>query len=136
MLLGVEDALRLLSQLMCCPSACLILLCLLQEWNSENAHDASVLLGVEDVLWRLSQLMCCPPPCPLLLCLSQEWNSENAHDASVLLGVEDVFRRDPAAGSGSGWGVRAGRIGVQFQQWTLAGAPHHPVYCSMTDRIE
>jgi hypothetical protein len=52
----------------------------------------------------------------------------------VLLGVEDVFRRDPLAGT-SGWGVVAGRWGVQYQQWTLAGAKAHPVYCAMPDLI-
>lgn len=24
-----------------------------------------------------------------------------------------------------------GRYGIQFEQWTLAGAPDHPVYCNM-----
>lgn len=60
----------------------------------------------------------------------QEWNAENANDAEALFGVEDVFRRDPGAGD-TGWGVQAGRFGVQFEQWTLAGAPRHPVYCAM-----
>lgn len=60
----------------------------------------------------------------------QEWNRENHNDAEALFGVEDVFARDPGAGS-SGWGVSSGRFGVQFEQWTLAGAPHHPVYCNM-----
>jgi hypothetical protein len=65
----------------------------------------------------------------------QEWNKENGNDAEVLFGVEDVFRRDPAARS-SGWGVNAGRFGMQFEQWTLAGAPGHPVYCSMPAFIQ
>lgn len=65
---------------------------------------------------------------------TQGWNREAGHDADVLLGVEDVFRRDPLAGT-SGWGVVAGRWGVQYQQWTLAGAKAHPVYCAMPDLI-
>jgi hypothetical protein len=65
------------------------------------------------------------PPLPY-----QEWNIENHNDGVALFGVEDVFKRDPAAGS-SGWGVSSGRFGIQFEQWTLAGAPNHPVYCSM-----
>eukprot|EP00775_Hariotina_reticulata_P002194 gene2194-2512_t len=52
----------------------------------------------------------------------------------VMFGVEDVFKRDPLAG-GSGWGITAGRFGIQFEQWTLAGAPHHPVYCNMHNFI-
>lgn len=60
----------------------------------------------------------------------QEWNSENHNDAAALFGVEDVFKRDPGSGS-TGWGVATGRFGVQFEQWTLAGAPNHPVYCNM-----
>jgi hypothetical protein len=67
--------------------------------------------------------------CVLAVCL-QEWNQENHNDAEALFGVEDVFRRDPGSGS-SGWGVSQGRFGIQFQQWTLAGVPHHPVYCNM-----
>lgn len=66
----------------------------------------------------------------LFLFYLQEWNRENHNDAEALFGVEDVFARDPGAGS-SGWGVSSGRFGVQFEQWTLAGAPHHPVYCNM-----
>lgn len=80
-----------------------------------------------------AQHLLCVAAC--LRCV-QEWGKEHGHDASVLLGVEDVFRRDPAAGAGSGWGVGAGRIGLQFQQWTLAGAPHHPVFCGMPDLIQ
>jgi hypothetical protein len=64
----------------------------------------------------------------------QEWNQENHNDAEALFGVEDVFRREPNSGS-SGWGVSAGRFGIQFEQWTLAGAPHHPVYCKMDNFI-
>ncbi|KAF6257069.1 hypothetical protein COO60DRAFT_45476 [Scenedesmus sp. NREL 46B-D3] len=60
----------------------------------------------------------------------QEWNRENHNDAEAMFGVEDVFRRDPGSGS-SGWGASRGRFGIQFEQWTLAGAPHHPVYCNM-----
>ncbi|KAF8060288.1 OCH1 [Scenedesmus sp. PABB004] len=56
----------------------------------------------------------------------QEWNAENHNDASALFGVEDVFRRDPRQAGSSGWGVSGGRFGVQFEQWTLAGAPAHP----------
>jgi hypothetical protein len=52
----------------------------------------------------------------------------------VLLGVEDVFRRDPLV-DGNSWGVNVGRFGVQFEQWTLAGAPHHEVYCRMSKYI-
>lgn len=64
----------------------------------------------------------------------QEWNIENGNDADALLGVEDVFRRDPNAGN-TGWGVSSGRFGIQFEQWTLAGAPNHPVYCNMNSFI-
>jgi hypothetical protein len=66
--------------------------------------------------------------------LLQEWNSENQNDAQVMFGVEDVFKRDPLSGS-SGWGVGAGRYGIQFEQWTLAGTPNHPVYCNMHNFI-
>jgi hypothetical protein len=67
---------------------------------------------------------------------AQEWNRENEHDAEVLLGVEDVFRRDPLQpGGGSGWGVRRGRWGVQFEQWAMAAAPRQPVFCGMLDLI-
>jgi hypothetical protein len=52
-----------------------------------------------------------------------------------MFGVEDVFKRDPAGG-GNGWGVTSGRIGVQFQQWTLVGAPNHTVYCNMPELIK
>ena len=52
----------------------------------------------------------------------------------MLLGVEDVFRRDPLV-NGNSWGVNVGRFGVQFEQWTLAGAPHHEVYCRMSKYI-
>ena len=65
----------------------------------------------------------------------QEWNREGHHDADVLLGVEDVFRRDPLV-DGNSWGVNVGRFGVQFEQWTLAGAPHHEVYCRMSKYIK
>lgn len=70
------------------------------------------------------------PPQPT----SQEWNRENGHDAEVFFGVEDVFRRDPAGGD-AGWGINQGRFGVQFEQWTLASAPGHPVYCDMARLI-
>eukprot|EP00878_Enallax_costatus_P024228 GHUV01025837.1.p1 GENE.GHUV01025837.1~~GHUV01025837.1.p1 ORF type:complete len:299 (+),score=51.38 GHUV01025837.1:56-898(+) len=60
----------------------------------------------------------------------QEWNTENHNDAEALFGVEDVFKRDPNHGD-SGWGVSMGRFGIQFEQWTLAGAANHPVYCNM-----
>jgi hypothetical protein len=70
----------------------------------------------------------------VFVCL-QEWNQVNANDADVMFGVEDVFKRD-AVGGGNGWGVTSGRIGVQFQQWTLIGAPSHPVYCNMPDLIK
>lgn len=67
----------------------------------------------------------------------QEWNSQHGHDAEVLIGVEDVFRRDPsAAGASTGWGVTSGRFGVQFLQFTLAGAPGHPVFCRMPELIQ
>eukprot|EP00877_Chromochloris_zofingiensis_P000526 jgi/Chrzof1/10474/UNPLg00402.t1 len=64
----------------------------------------------------------------------QEWNSEHSHDADVLIGVEDVFRRNPS-GPPSSWGVVTGRFGIQFAQWTLAGAPGSKVYCAMADMI-
>ncbi|KAI8474887.1 MAG: hypothetical protein J3K34DRAFT_406116 [Monoraphidium minutum] len=64
----------------------------------------------------------------------QEWNRENGHDAEVFFGVEDVFRRDPIGGH-SGWGVNQGRFGVQFEQWALASAPGHPVYCGVPQLI-
>ena len=64
----------------------------------------------------------------------QEWNTENHNDAEVLFGVEDVFKRDPNHGN-SGWGVSMGRFGIQFEQWTLAGAANHPVYCNMHNFI-
>lgn len=67
--------------------------------------------------------------------MSQEWNRENANDAEAMFGVEDVFKRDPSGG-GTGWGVTRGRMGIQFEQWTLAGAPHHPVYCNMPGFIQ
>lgn len=64
----------------------------------------------------------------------QEWNRDNGHDAEVFFGVEDIFRRDPSGGS-TGWGINQGRFGVQFEQWTLAAAPGHPVYCNMSKLI-
>lgn len=64
----------------------------------------------------------------------QEWNKENQNDAEAVFGVEDVFKRDPNGGN-SGWGVSQGRFGIQFEQWTLAGAPNHPVYCNMHNFI-
>ena len=60
----------------------------------------------------------------------QRWNAEGGHDAAAFFGVEDVFRRDPLGG-GAGWGVARGRFGVQFEQWALAAAPRHPVFCDM-----
>lgn len=65
----------------------------------------------------------------------QEWNQVNANDAEVMFGVEDVFKRDPNGG-GNRWGVTLGHIGVQFQQWTLVGAPNHPVHCNMPNLIK
>ena len=71
----------------------------------------------------------------MCLCLLlQEWNGENGHDADVMLGVEDIFRRNPTD-NGSSWGIHHGRFGVQFEQWTLAGAANHPVFCKMPDLI-
>ncbi|KIY98196.1 Initiation-specific alpha-1,6-mannosyltransferase [Monoraphidium neglectum] len=64
----------------------------------------------------------------------QEWNRENGHDAEVFFGVEDIFRRDPSSG-GAGWGLDQGRFGVQFEQWVLATAPRHPVYCGVPQLI-
>jgi hypothetical protein len=37
--------------------------------------------------------------------------------------------------AGSGWGVRRGRWGVQFEQWAMAAAPRQPVFCGMLDLI-
>jgi mannosyltransferase OCH1-like enzyme len=71
----------------------------------------------------------------------QEWNREASNDAEALFSVEDVFRRGDAAhpvpsDTSSGWGVAgASRYGVQHQQWTLAGAPGHAVFCGMPERI-
>jgi hypothetical protein len=66
---------------------------------------------------------------------TQEWNRENDHDAEAFFGVEDVFKRDPLAPGAAGWGVTSGRFGVQFEQWALASAPGHPVYCDMARLI-
>lgn len=66
---------------------------------------------------------------------SQAWNSATGNDASVLIGVEDIFKRNLTATAAGAWGVQSGRIGVQFEQWTLAGAPNHPAFCSMPELV-
>ncbi len=71
--------------------------------------------------------------CAIHAC-AQDWTANSATSADALAGIQDVVQVDTSNAD-----VRESpaheHIWVQFQHWTLAGAPRHSVHCRVPQLI-